>query len=151
MKQPLKYLVCIFVTLILSVGVSWVIFQRQAPKYYGVEKVVLTRFTMQDGKKEKTVTEPEDVAEIVDELRRMVIQRISDPDTLDAAKDILFGVPSYKFEFYMTDGTTYSCSHMPGNGGSGSFSDSEGRQMTVQMGSAKLWRIMNYEEVSINS
>lgn len=143
--KTLKYLACIVVTLILSIGMSWLIFQQQGPKYYGVEKVVLTRVSMQDGQKEKTVTDLEDIAKIVDAIRSMEIS-----SSMATITDVLIGVPGYRFEFYMTDGTTYSCSHVPGNDGRGFYSDSEGHEIIVQMGSAELWRIMNYEEVSIN-
>lgn len=142
MKQACKYIACILFTLLLSVGVSWLAFQRQMPKYYGVEKVKLTCVTVQDGTRGKIVTRPEDVAEIVGEMRRMVVQSIEDPTS-----NIRIGVPGYGIELYMTDGTTYSCSHVPGNDGSGAYYDSEGREMTVQLGSAKLWRAMDYEEI----
>lgn len=148
MKQALKYLTCIAVTLILSVGFSLV---YSSPKHYGVEKVLVTRVSLQDGQREKTVTKPEDIAKIVNEIRGLEIQHIGSPDTMDTIANTLVGVPGYRFKFYMTDGTTYSCSHVPGNDGRGSFSDSDGHKMTVQMASAKLWRIMDYEEVLINS
>lgn len=142
MKKTFGYAACALLTMILTVCVSWLVFRPQTPEYYGVKKVVLTRMSMQDGEKEKTVTDPKDIAEIVNVIRGMEI--------FDTPAELSYGVPGYGFEFHMTDGTTWSCGHTPGEGGKGPYYDSEGHELMVRMASAKPWRIMDYEEVSLN-
>lgn len=93
----------------------------------------------------KVVTDPQDIAALVETINGATVGRILDPKNLDPS-DVVYGGSSYEMAFYLSDGSVVCRQFSDYGEKAGRYRDTSQYFEVSNLDIASLWSKLNYEE-----